>query len=51
MEYDYTPTSPTHFSVSIGIFILSYAGHACLPEIYTSMKQPERFENVLIFVL
>ena len=46
-EYDYTPISPTHFSVSVGIFILSYAGHACLPEIYTSMEQPEKFEKVL----
>eukprot|EP01083_Nonionella_stella_P116967 348025_1 len=46
-EYDVVPQSPTRFSVSVGIFILSYAGHACLPEIYTSMKEPERFERVL----
>ena len=46
-EYDVLPQSLPAFSVSIGIFILSYAGHACLPEIYVSMKDPSQFERVM----
>ena len=45
--YDVVPANIPAFSVSIGIFILSYAGHACLPEIYVSMREPEKFERVL----
>ena len=46
-RYDVLPQSAPKFSVSVGIFILSYAGHACLPEIYVSMKEPKKFERVL----
>ena len=46
-EYAVLPQNATRFSISVGIFILSYAGHACLPEIYTSMAEPHRFERVL----
>lgn len=45
--YNFTPASPNTFSISMGIFILSYAGHACLPAIYNSMREPQKFEMVL----
>jgi len=46
-DYDLLPQSAPVFSVSIGIYILSFAGHACLPEIYVSMKEPKQFEDVM----
>jgi len=46
-EYQVLPKSAPAFSVSMGIFILSYAGHACLPEIYIAMKEPKQFEGVM----
>ena len=35
------------FSISMGIFILSYAGHACLPQVYNNMSKPKDFEKVV----
>lgn len=35
------------FSVALGIYILSLAGHACLPSVYAQMEKPEEFERML----
>lgn len=33
--------------LSTGIFIVSFAGHAALPQIYREMKKPEEFDRML----
>ena len=35
------------FSISIGIYVLSLAGHAALPGIHASMAQPEKYNYAL----
>ena len=35
------------FSLAIGIYILSLAGHAALPSIYHQMEKPEEFERAV----
>lgn len=35
------------FSMGMGIFVLCFAGHACLTGVYTSMKEPQRFPSAL----
>merc|ERR1739838_989288 len=34
-------------SVGVGIFLLSLAGHACLPSCYANMKNPDHFDRIL----
>eukprot|EP01083_Nonionella_stella_P026905 74056_1 len=41
------PTNVQSFCISIGIYIMSFSGHPCLPGIYRSMKDPKQFERVL----
>ena len=41
------PISIQSFCISLGIYILSFSGHACLPSIYRAMKYPEKFEKML----
>jgi len=40
--------SAQEFSMGVGIFVLCFAGHACLTGVYTSMKEPERFPSVMV---
>jgi amino acid permease len=35
------------FSIGIGIYVLSLAGHACLPSIYKEMRHPEEFDHAV----
>jgi len=37
----------SNISLSMGIFVVSFAGHASLPQVYREMKKPEEFEHVL----
>ena len=41
------PTSIQSFCISIGIYIMSFSGHPCLPGIYRAMKNPKKFEKML----
>eukprot|EP00484_Ammonia_sp_Unknown_P029244 CAMPEP_0197028886 /NCGR_PEP_ID=MMETSP1384-20130603/8464_1 /TAXON_ID=29189 /ORGANISM="Ammonia sp." /LENGTH=590 /DNA_ID=CAMNT_0042457955 /DNA_START=50 /DNA_END=1822 /DNA_ORIENTATION=+ len=41
------PSSIQQFCISIGIYIMSFSGHPCLPGIYRAMKHPEKFEKLL----
>ncbi|KAK7256761.1 hypothetical protein RIF29_30224 [Crotalaria pallida] len=37
----------TNLSVSLGLYSYGFAGHAVFPNIYSSMKEPKRFQSVL----
>jgi len=43
MENFFGPNIP----LSMGIFVLSFAGHASLPQVYREMKKPEEFDRML----
>ena len=46
-QIDWYPRSTQSFCVSIGIYIMSFSGHPCLPSIYRAMKKPKQFETML----
>lgn len=37
----------SNISLSTGIFIVSFGGHAALPQVYREMKNPEEFNRIL----
>jgi len=37
----------SNVSLSTGIFMVSFAGHAALPQVYREMKKPEEFNRML----
>ncbi len=41
------PKSIQSFCISLGIYIMSFSGHPCLPSIYRQMKNPQKFEKML----
>ena len=47
MQYKFWPDDIMGFSVCIGIYVVSLAGHACLPAIYAQTEKPEKFEQIL----
>lgn len=46
-EIDVLPSSTKSLCLSMGIYIMSFSGHPCLPSIYRAMKRPEAFERML----
>ena len=43
----YYPRDSGSICVTVGIYVLSFAGHPALPAIYSSMREPAKFEKVL----
>jgi len=46
-QIDVLPRSTSSFCISIGIYIMSFSGHPCLPSIHRAMRKPEEFERML----
>jgi len=46
-EIEAVPSSPQSLCLSLGIYIMSFSGHPCLPSIYRAMKRPQSFERML----
>ena len=46
-EQQYSTVDAAGMPVSLGIFMVSLAGHACLPSIYAQMRNPEDFDTML----
>lgn len=41
------PSSFSHFSVSIGLLMSGFAGHACFPSLYRDMKNPRNYPRMV----
>ena len=50
-EVEVLPSSAQSFCLSIGIYIMSFSGHPCLPSIYRAMKVSKTLLDATLSVL
>ena len=46
-DINFFPQSLNDLALGIGIFIANLAGHACLPSIYSQMREPKEFDSAV----